>query len=411
MTMSESVRNFSLLFSFTLLAQVFQLGLIPILSRIYTEDQFGELGVLVAVSSIYSFFVTLRLENGIIIDTEDRQNAGVTFLFKLALYVLFAGWFLVLVNEALDFIDFGLSESLLLFFVPLIAYINMRYETSLALLNRNNDFKRISRYKLFNSLIYGLIAVSLGYFVPFTLWLVASLIIAKCVLIYRSERKIIGRIKASFMRFTILEKGFFNRNRSLLLFDFPSNLINSIISYIPVIYFAPMYGIGLSGSYFMAMKILQTPISLIGQSFLESYKHHAMFKASTNYARVELFKKIVSGFAFFVVPISVVGVIYIEDLVLVILGKQWEVTAKICRVLIIPVILRLLSYPLSYNLLIYRREKINVIINIIVLLFYASAIICKIEFDHFIVLVALLLALKSLIIVLFSYLSIPHHEL
>ena len=281
MTMSESVRNFSLLFSFTLLAQVFQLGLIPILSRIYTEDQFGELGVLVAVSSIYSFFVTLRLENGIIIDTEDRQNAGVTFLFKLALYVLFAGWFLVLVNEALDFIDFGLSESLLLFFVPLIAYINMRYETSLALLNRNNDFKRISRYKLFNSLIYGLIAVSLGYFVPFTLWLVASLIIAKCVLIYRSERKIIGRIKASFMRFTILEKGFFNRNRSLLLFDFPSNLINSIISYIPVIYFAPMYGIGLSGSYFMAMKILQTPISLIGQSFLEAYKHHAMFKAST----------------------------------------------------------------------------------------------------------------------------------
>lgn len=409
MRISESVHNFSLLFSFTLLAQAFQLVLIPILSRIYTEEQFGELGVLVAVSSIYSFFVTLRLENGIIIDTADRQNSGVTFLFKLALYVLFAGWFLVLLNEAVDFIDFGLSKWLLLF-VPLIAYINMRYESSLALLNRNNDFKRISRYKLFNSLIYGLIALSLGLLVPLTLWLVASLIVAKYILIYRSEREIIRRIKDGFFRFTILEKSFFFRNRSLLFFDLPSNLITSLISYIPVIYFAPIYGIGISGSYFMAMKILQTPISLIGQSILESYKHHAIFMADTNIARRQLFKKIVVVFTIFALPISILGVIYIEDLLLLILGNQWEVTAKICRVLVIPVCLRLLSYPLSYNLLIYRRENINLIINLFILLFYLAAIFCNLEFDDFILIVGVILALRSIIVVLFSYFIIPQIE-
>ena len=64
------IKNIILLVSGTLLAQSVSIISSPILTRIYSPEAFGELGVFTSITSIFSVFMCLRYELALVIPKE-----------------------------------------------------------------------------------------------------------------------------------------------------------------------------------------------------------------------------------------------------------------------------------------------------------------------------------------------------
>ena len=73
---SEFLKNILTLFFGTSIAQIIPLMISPILSRMYSPDQFGQLGVLLSVIGIFSIIATFQYESAIMLPkkVEDAFN-------------------------------------------------------------------------------------------------------------------------------------------------------------------------------------------------------------------------------------------------------------------------------------------------------------------------------------------------
>ena len=67
----------------TVVAQAIALGFLPILTRIYSPEDFGILTLYIAISGILVVFATLRFEAAIMLPASDRHAADLVALVVL----------------------------------------------------------------------------------------------------------------------------------------------------------------------------------------------------------------------------------------------------------------------------------------------------------------------------------------
>ena len=80
---SESTKNILTLMSGTVLAQAIPIAITPILSRIYTEEDFGILAIYVSIATIVSVIATGRYEMAILLPREDEDAINIAALSML----------------------------------------------------------------------------------------------------------------------------------------------------------------------------------------------------------------------------------------------------------------------------------------------------------------------------------------
>ena len=242
------------------IAQLISVISTPLLSRLYSDFDFGIQGVIFSIYSFICFFGTFRLENTLIIDKEFSQKKIIGLLTRFLLISASIIFFLVMIFQKKWAIVFSLDNTNIyfLYFVPLLLILNQIYEILLISLNINSRYKELVTNKISFALLNNFGQICFGVFGANPIGLIIPQLISKLFLILKS--KILKGISISKPQMQSL---FLNRYKDYIRYETPSAVINSFNLQGPTIIVSSLYSISLGGQYFMTQRLLQLPISLL----------------------------------------------------------------------------------------------------------------------------------------------------
>lgn len=383
-------------------AQLIPFIITPLLSRIYSKEDFGLFGIVYSFSAILMFLGSFRLENALIIDRDKNPTEIFKFIKKIT--VVTCTVFLVLILVSKDYLaeilDVRTSMAFVMYLVPIIVFINLSYELLIALFNRGKNFNNIAKAKMFQSTMTGFFQLGFGLGGLTSLGLIISPVISKFSTILNFKN-----IKYLFVRPVFKEEEylFLKKYKSFPLFDVPTNLINTVSQQLPIFYFSNFFSLSVSGSYFMTQRILQVPVSLISHSILEVFKERLSSVVKSPLLKKKVFMDMFYMILFGAAIPFVFGFIFIEDLLVFILGESWSEAALFAKILCPSVYLKFLSYPLSYLILIENKQQVNLIINIAFFIILAMGLYSIQSTKMAVIFLSLIFSLKALTQILLCF--------
>ncbi|MGC9375941.1 MAG: lipopolysaccharide biosynthesis protein [Bacteroidales bacterium] len=329
---SEFIKNVFTLLSGATVAQIIALISIPILTRIYTPEDFGFFAIYLSIANIISTIATGRFELAIMLP-EKKENAIaiVKGIFRIALVFSFLILILLLIvkntqNRLSEFI-----HPFYFYFLPLriftIAFANVFTQWY----TREKKFKLQAKIKIYKSGSNAVINIFIGLFYYIkSLGLFFGHIVSQVLQVilfalkfYRQEKVSLKNTKSETIKKELKE------NRNFPFFSAPMGFLNAISSDILIYVLNLFYSTTLVGFYTNANKVINYPLSLISQSFTSVFYQ----KINESNKKVKLY--LISYFSNFVIAsVAMIPVIFWgEEIFGFVLGSDWEIAGSIAKYL------------------------------------------------------------------------------
>ncbi len=263
---------FTLIFG-TSLAQLITFAAYPIVSRLYTPEEFGLFGIFISAAGLVSLIATGRYELAIILpDTLQKayQLFRISFLLNLvtstlSLFIVFALYFMNL-NYGSGY--YGLHE--LLLFTPAVVFLTSASNILQNWVIRHKNYSLLSSSKILLSAINNGLVILLGYTAMSYYGLLTGYLVsisAQSVLLLFAYLK-----QRQELRF---DKEL-TRSMALKYKDFPkSNTIHALSDLFQnqgIIYFIAMFFTSsVVGLFAFTIRLMQAPMMLVVNSFSQVF--------------------------------------------------------------------------------------------------------------------------------------------
>lgn len=364
---STFLKNVITLVTGTTIAQVIPLALSPILTRIYSPNDFGLLSTYISIAAIFSVLVTFKYDLAIII-TEKKEDAasllvGSVFIALIISAIIFVIILLFNIEIARLLLTEGTEEdienlSAWLYFIPISVLFMGLFNSISFWFNRNLLYKRMAYSKVANTTGMTAAQVGFGYakFIPVGLVIgfVMGRVFSVVYLIYKL-RKDKDSVFLNVKRETILK--LLRKYKKFPFFTLPSEFVNILSNRLPVFVIGKYFGAGVLGNYALMERVLSAPISLIGSSVLDVFKQ----KASADYAELGNCKQIFVKTFKTLVLLSIIPSIllfFLSPIVFkFIFGDEWAMAGDFAQILAFLFFIRFTASPLSYMFNIAQKQQ------------------------------------------------------
>jgi O-antigen/teichoic acid export membrane protein len=370
----------------TAIAQIIPLVMLPVLTRIFSPDNFGDLAVAMALASFFVIFGTARLEFSLI-QTKTVLEAKRLFglsMFNLILVSLISLLLLTFFNEKVDLF----KNELAYYLVPFLVLGLGMYALTQMFLNKIERYYFLSLNKVVFGALASIIPIVLyftsGYSNLLLIGTIIGLLVASITLFFREK------IHLSFLYSFKRNVALVRKYKKFPLIDVPSALVGFGASQIPIlslpIYFSTTY----AGYYFLVEKTFIAPIALFANSLGVVFRKKAAdsLKESGDYRRVFL------KFFIFLTSVSIVLFIpfsFFAPIIFVfIFGEDWTIAGEIAQIFTPFFIMRFISSPLSFSFYISGKLSLNLHIQLLYLTFVCCTLLIGIYFDDPIIFLSML---------------------
>lgn len=269
---SEFSRNVLTLMTGTTLAQAIPVAISPILTRLYTPEEFGVLALYLSIVGILSVLATGRYEMAILLPKKNR-DAYHLFVLALLLNLIFTALLL------LFYLIFGAVSDLsslgtVFIFVPIAVLLIGTVNGVSRLLNREERYSLLSRAKMIQasangtaSLSFGLIGFSAkALIVAHMLGMLFSLFFTRSAL----------RMKTVSPEISISSLGqVAKKYKNFPAFQMPHAFLNALSSHMPVLLFSLFFLSDTAGLYSLSTQIVLVPLIIISTSLAQVFNRHA----------------------------------------------------------------------------------------------------------------------------------------
>lgn len=265
----EYIRHFLTLFSSSVLGQLLTLALAPILSRIYSPEDFGLAALYLALLGILAVISTGKYEQAIMLPRD--ENAAIhIFRLVLLLAMVISTFFaivIVLFNSTITSLFGNPALRVWLYLLPVSLILNAAQQASIYYANRTKQFGRIAKttimqhtttnlaklgsgilQKSLNGLIIGQLA---GHFISM-------------VFVFQGTLKQIGKFNLAYSWLAIKREAvtYAQYPRFNMLLSLTNNLSGSL----PVFIFTWGFSPEVAGLYAFAYAFVFRPLSMFSQS-------------------------------------------------------------------------------------------------------------------------------------------------
>ncbi|MGY6521262.1 MAG: lipopolysaccharide biosynthesis protein [Mongoliitalea sp.] len=362
------MKNVITLMTGTSIAQAIPIALSPILTRIYSPQEFGLYALYVGLATILGVVATGRYELAIMLPEDDEdalQIVGLSSLISLIvsvvvlLIVLFFGELIALMLGNGELYSW-------LFFLPITIFLTGFYQSLNYWFNRKKDFKQLAKNRVLQNTSTGFTQVPLGYININGFGLLFGTIFGQFVTTFLLAKNFL-KIVPDF--FSYLSKHNFQKIAGRYInfpkYDVSTALLNSASMYAPNILFTTFFGATFSGFFYLTQRVLQAPITLISSSVLDVFKEEASksFRELGN-AKFIFMRTFKWLFFISIFPTAVIY-IFIEDLFLFFFGSDWETAGLYAKILTPALAIRFIANPLSFMIYIAEKQIINLITMVI----------------------------------------------
>jgi O-antigen/teichoic acid export membrane protein len=402
---SEFARNFLILFTGTGFSQVIPILAAPILTRLYTPEEFGLLALFTSTGLFMGNIATLQYDSAIMLPKREKDAINImalSILSVLAMTILTL-FIVVVFNGSLKRLIGSEKMGFWLYLVPLSVFLTGLFRTLNIWASRMRQFKRLAVRNIMQSSTTAGTKLGIGFFTKINGGLIigslAGQFTATSVLLYQTLRKdgvkfsIISIKRISFNAKKYKEFPLY-ANFQGFLDMFKETGVQYIIS--------NFYGTAILGVYSFTLGLLQKPAQLIGGAISQVYFQKA---ADTFNAKGDLWgltKKIMIRLlalsTIIYLPIFFFGQVIFSF----VFGDKWEMAGLYAQILTPWLISSfLIQFSTRIPQIVNKQKSFFKISTLFNVLFFSTVLILSIIRIDFIY---VLISMTSLMVVLIMYL-------
>lgn len=323
----------------------------PILSRLYTPEQFGYFGIFMAIFAVLSVFVTARYELAIPLPQTHKTAAQIVYLAIFVALVVTTVLFILIASYSI-YSSKAINAYWLI--LPCILFFGSLQSFSLWH-NRNNNFKVLAMSRLTQNTSMTVCQAILakltlyGLEIGFTIGILVALIYSGL------QSKITKRYSYNRKKLNILAKKY----QLLPKYNIAPAMLDAIAHQIPMFFIFWYYAGDLAGYYFLATKVLAVPINflvvIVGHIYLNEMS--VLYRADKSKIATYVKSK-AKNCLYLALPICLVMFIWGPLLFALCFGSEWYISGEIARFLIFSVAIRFIVAPLSSYFIAAHQMKI-----------------------------------------------------
>ncbi|MBY8155784.1 oligosaccharide flippase family protein [Vibrio fluvialis] len=338
----------------------------PILTRLYTPDEFGMLSLFNAITLIVVPFMTLRYVVAITLPRTDKAALHVFSLCLSIISVLFILIFGVVHVLKIMEIEYFLLLGNYIYLIPIASAFIALYETISYWLTRRGSFKILARCSFIQGLSGALAKIVLSFLnIP-----ALGLIIGQ--IMQQSNGILLGIRESKELRINYLKS--IRVNKVLLIAsyysDFPkyrlfSQILLIIAIQMPVLAFAHMYTPEIVGQLSLATMLITIPVNLFGNSTGKAY--YSKICSIGRYKPEEIYDLTVSlikKLFLFSIPVAL-GIFLLSPYVFPIaFGSSWGMSGQLASIMSFILIPQFISAPVMNALNLFNKQRLAMTLNI-----------------------------------------------
>lgn len=355
---SEVLRPILTLGAGAVVAQLIPFVMSFVLARLYTPEDFGELGLFLNYAGILIIIASARYDLAIVrarSDDEAFALSALSLCISLAFCCLL--WLVAVVSDFLpcNYVSQVPSKYLL----PFCVMLSVLFQVLANLHNYYERYKSIARMNVVRNIVQAIarLLLSLQQRVNGLVWGVIAGFAGACLVSLRVARSVCD-LRVSTRRLYCAARRYANFPKYVL----PSSLLNTLSTNLPVILFALFFDECDVGYFTMTTTLLYLPVSLLGSSIGQVfYKKSAVWELPKvcDFAwQVLCFSGILSLVAYVVIMLS--G----RHLFAFLLGEEWRVIGDYATILLPWFVLVLCFSPLSMIFDAKDKQRTEMCLNI-----------------------------------------------
>ncbi|GAB6484546.1 lipopolysaccharide biosynthesis protein (plasmid) [Bacillus paranthracis] len=359
------MKSFFILATGTAMSHIFILLATPILTRLYSPEEFGIFSIYLSILYSVSVIASLMYDQAIPLSADDQEGwdtlvLSLIIVVFMSLLIFMIVWFLP-IEKWITTSQLGQYAWLLALSVLGIGWFQAFNSWSI----RIGDYPSISKSKIIMNSGQIVAQITLGFFNIGILGLLVGELVGR-ISGCSTYVRMISKNKQPLQIFNL--KGLKNsciRYKNFPLLSSWSALINVLGSHIPAIFLAVHFGPAVAGWYLLAEKILIVPEALVGYSIKQVYMSHSSKFATKTREFPALFwltvKKMVVISGIIIGCISLISPYIIP----VLFGEVWTESGVYLQMISILYFMKMVVNPISWNFYVLESQMYQMISEII----------------------------------------------
>lgn len=346
----------------TTIAQAIPIAISPILTRIYTPEDFGIFALYMSIASVIAVIATGRYELAIMLPKKDDDAINIVVLsLIISFFVSFITLMIVFMFNVQITNLLGNPEiATWLYFIPITVLLTGVYQSLNYWSNRQKQYKRLAISRVVQSGTIATTNLSMGFNGFGSFGLIAGGVVGQGFattilgrMIWKEDKERVQGIKKN--KIIALSK----RYSQFPKFDIGASLLNVLSQQLIHILFNVLFTSAIAGYYYLTQRILGLPMAFIVSAISDVFREEASkdFKHYGNARRIyiDTFKKllIISLFP------SVFLYFFAVDIFMIVFGKEWGIAGEYVQLLIPMFLIKFIVSPLSFMLYIGEKQKLN----------------------------------------------------
>ena len=351
------------------IAQVLALLALPVITRLFAPEDFGILGIFLAVIGIIGVMVCLRYELTILLPKNENDAAHLYWLsLASACVVTVLSLFIVAfyTEPILEFLNAPGLEPYV-WFIPAGIFLKGLHTANSHWNTRRAMFGRLATVDVGNSLItngskilfgvFGLISGGILILSNLLGTTVAAMILGRNI--YREDRKFLLKGIRWKRGVTLIRE-----YKNISLFNTTGSLFNMFSQKAPLLLLTWLFNPAVAGYYLLADQLLKKPANFV----IKAIKNVFFKKASTEQDNPKKLAEITGllteavtlfGLGFVTLMITIAG-----PFAVIILGENWVSTGQFIQWLSLYILILFVTNPISSLVTIKRKEHIVFFLHI-----------------------------------------------
>lgn len=363
---SHFFASISLLALGSILAQIVCFFLLPLITRIYSPEEFAIFTYILSVAAIFMGIINCRYD---LIIVKVRTDKEVFSLIKGALIIGILGSFFISLIGGFFFLKkngFQWYHSFyLLLFLLSYAIINVLSAYN----NRLQEYKILSSVNVIRPVSQNVGALLLGFLHLGANGLLLSYIIGQLLGISKQNQSLKGKWNVIWKMPNAIVCSNLKEHKSQLYFSTPAQLVNSLSYSSLAIIIEALFGLSVLGFYSLSVRLLGLPLSVISGNVSKVFYERAAREYEVDGSYQKTLKKTLVFLLLLAIPMVLSMMTFIPSFCGYFLGETWKTAGDYMFVLAPMFGIRFIVSALSPALIIVNRQKKEFYLQMIFVLF------------------------------------------
>jgi O-antigen/teichoic acid export membrane protein len=368
---SEFSRNVLTLMTGTTIAQALPIAAAPILTRLYSPEDFGLFAFYFAIVSILAVLATARYELAIVLP---KRKAN-------AYQIVILSWIIAAVVSWFTFLFIWLFESQIvrllnnpeianwLYWIPVSIFLMGIYQSLYYWFNREKKYRCMANSRVIQSTTMVMGQVGFGTLSKFlALGLIFGQLIGQIISTLYMGGKFVKNTrkvhKPHKFKQIALARRYINFPKFLLL----AHTMNAASRQLPSIFFNILFTASVAGFYLLVQRVIGAPMTIIGGAIGDVFRQQAsQAYAARGECQAEYKSTLKKLLLISVIPF-VIFIFIAPDLFAIIFGAEWRIAGEYAQILTPMFLSQFIASPLSVLFIVAEKQKDDLFMQTILVL-------------------------------------------